>query len=103
MIPRYRRAFGSSMTEETKRTIHVNLSLPAIQEHAYIGVNRAAAFLGLVEKITENDIPRSLSLGTTIKLQLIPDPISDDLADEIRASFRTWVIGNALKELDQFL
>lgn len=74
-----------------------------MQQRAYVGVRRAAAFLGISERMLESEFPMSLTLGRGIKRQFLPDPIPAELVPELRENWRTWVTGNALRELDQFL
>ncbi|EDT42043.1 hypothetical protein BamMEX5DRAFT_2204 [Burkholderia ambifaria MEX-5] len=51
----------------------------------------------------EGDLPRSLTLGNNVRRQFLPDPYPDAHIPELRDSWRTWIVGNALRELDQFL
>ena len=81
----------------------LNFDLNGMQQRAYVGVRRAAAFLGVSERMLEKDFPTSLTLGHSIKRQFLPDPIPEEMVPELRESWRTWVTGNALRELDQFL
>ncbi len=51
----------------------------------------------------EGEIPRSLTLGKVIKRAFLPDPIPDDMVPDLKEAWQAWIIGNALRELDQFL
>lgn len=83
---------------------HFNLHFGQILERAQAGPRRAAAFVGLIEKFLGQDLPLSLTVeGPGIALSLLPDPITDQLADELSTELRHWVAGNALREMDQFL
>jgi hypothetical protein len=81
----------------------LRFDLKSMRERACVGVRRAAAFLGLSERFMDNELPRSLTLGRNIKRQFLPDPYPDEDIPELRENWRAWIIGNALRELDQFL
>lgn len=83
--------------------VQLNFNFKATQERAYVGVRRAAAFLGLSERFIEGEFPRSLTLGRSVKRQLLPDPFPEESIDELRGNWQVWIVGNALRELDQFL
>lgn len=91
------------MTERRRVERVLNFDINGMQQRAYVGVRRAAAFLGLSERMLEGEFPKSLTLGRSIKRQFLPDPIPDEIVPELRENWRTWVTGNALRELDQFL
>lgn len=84
-----------------ERRLHFDVS--GMQQRAHRGVRRAAAFLGLSERFMESELPRSLTLGKAIKRAFLPDPIPDDMVPDLKEAWRAWIIGNALRELDQFL
>jgi hypothetical protein len=90
------------MDQQRRRRV-LNIDIGGMLQRAKTGVVRAAAFLGVSEHVLEQELPRSLNLGGSVQLQLLPDPIPDALAAEIKPAFRDWVVGNALRELDQFL
>lgn len=91
------------MGDERQVVRMLDFNIRGIQERAYAGVRRAAGFLGLSERYLEGEFPRSLTLGHGIKRQFLPDPLPEGLASQLRDEWRTWVIGNALRELDQFV
>lgn len=91
------------MNEKKQIMRELRFDLNAMRERACVGVRRAAAFLGLSERFMESDLPRSLTLGRNIKRQFLPDPYPDNDIPELRENWRAWIIGNALRELDQFL
>lgn len=88
-------------SERMQRVLDFNIG--AMRERANVGVRRAAAFLGLSERFLEGEFPMSLTLGRSIKRQFIADPLPDDHVPELREAWQTWIVGNALRELDQFL
>lgn len=92
-----------SMDEKKFIRRELRFDLKSMRERACVGVRRAAAFLGLSERLMEKDMPRSLTLGGNVKLQFLPDPYPDDGLPVLRENWRAWIIGNALRELDQFL
>jgi len=81
----------------------LDFNINGMQQRAYVGVRRAAAFLGLSERYLEGEFPQSLTLGRGVRRQFLPDPLPADLAPRLRDEWRAWVIGNGLRELDQFL
>lgn len=81
----------------------LNFDLASMQLQACIGVRRAAVFLGVAERFLEGKFPTSLSLGKNVIRQFVPDPYPPELQDELRENWQAWIIGNALRELDQFL
>lgn len=102
-IRRRRVVLNDGMTTRHRIERVLNFDLNGMQQRAYVGVRRAAAFLGLSERLLEGEFPTSLTLGRSIKRQFLPDPIPNELVPELRENWRTWVTGNALRELDQFL
>jgi hypothetical protein len=91
------------MTERRRVERVLDFNLNAMQQRAYVGVRRAVAFLGMSERFLEGEFPRSLTLGRNIKRQFLPDPLPEGDVPELREAWQTWIIGNALRELDQFL
>jgi hypothetical protein len=85
----------------SRRELHIDIG--GMQQRARLGIRRAAAFLGLSERFLEEPLPRSLTLGRSIRRQFIADPLPEEIVAELRSSWRSWIIGNALRELDQFL
>jgi len=84
-----------------ERVLHFNIN--GLQQRARTGARRAAAFLGMSERFLEGEFPSSLTLGRSIKRQFLPDPLPPEFVPELRANWRDWIVGNALRELDQFL
>lgn len=74
-----------------------------MQGRAAIGVRRAAVFLGVAERFLEGDFPQSLSLGKNVIRQFVPDPYPPELLEQLRENWQAWIIGSALREVDQFL
>jgi hypothetical protein len=73
-----------------------------LREISYKGVRRAAAFLGIGLPVTENYVPESLSLTQYSMWQFFPEPIPKSVGMEAVSEFRSWLVGNALRELDLF-
>lgn len=90
------------MHDQTSRIRYLNFNILGLQERAYIGVRRAAAFLGVSERFVEGSFPRSLTLGHKLKQQFLPDPYPEENIFELKENWKAWIIGNALRELDQF-
>lgn len=45
---------------------------------------------------------RSALIDSSFVYHFMPEPLPDDIAEQERRDFRTWIIGNALRELDQY-
>lgn len=88
-------------TPQTERIL--NFDINGMQQRAYVGIRRSAAFLGMSERFIEGEFPRSLTLGQNVKRQFLPDPFPEEAVSELRDNWRAWITGNALRELDQFL
>lgn len=86
--------------EPMRRRYHVDLA--GIQADAKKGPVRAAAFVGAVVKFIEAGIPSSIALPGKMKMLFLPDPLPINQRDDLAVELLHWVIGNALKELDQF-
>jgi hypothetical protein len=72
----------------------------ALHQIAKLGVRRAAAFLGIGLPITENYVPASLALVKHSMWRFFPEPVPELQAREAVWQFRSWLVGNALRELD---
>jgi hypothetical protein len=82
----------------TRKEIRVDFN--TLRETAYLGVRRAAAFLGIGLNTTEEYIPQSLTLTTLSMWRFFPEPLPEESGREAVKEFRIWLIGNALRELD---
>jgi hypothetical protein len=71
-----------------------------VREIAKQGVRRAAAFLGVGLPITENYIPSSLALEQHSLWRFFPEPVPEQLGRDAVREFRSWLVRNALRELD---
>lgn len=67
------------------------------------GVRRAAAFVAMGQKAWGDESIKSVTIELPFSFQLLPDPLPKELADEVRSSFRLWLVGNALSEIVQGL
>lgn len=91
------------MPPDDHQVRQLNFNMRPMGERAAVGVRRAAAFLGISERVLEQGLPRSLTLGKAVKMQFLPDPFPEDHVAELADNWRSWITGNALRELDQFL
>jgi hypothetical protein len=73
-----------------------------VREIARQGVRRAAAFLGVGLPLTENYIPSSLALEQYSLWRFFPEPVPEQLGKDAVREFRSWLVGNALRELDSY-
>jgi hypothetical protein len=80
----------------------ISINSDAIKDIALRGVRRAVAFLCLGLQATRNGLPTSVVLDSKFVIQWFPDPLPSELARELSGEYESWIIGSALKELDQY-
>lgn len=83
--------------------VTLNIDFRRLNEIAQRGIRRAAAFVAMGQKAWSDESIRSVKVDTPFQVQLLPDPLPDALAAEVRSAFRLWTIGNALTEMVQGL
>jgi hypothetical protein len=83
-------------------TVQVTLNFDAISDAVALGARRAAAFMSLGMRPANDETIRSFSLGGNHAYSFMSDPVSEQLAAEVRRNFLTWIVGNGLRELDQY-
>jgi hypothetical protein len=81
--------------------MNVSVDIVAIQEIAQRGVRRTFAFLGLGLSALRDGPPTSVTLENRFLVQWLPDPLPAESAAEIAHEYEAWIIGSALRELDQ--
>jgi nitrite reductase/ring-hydroxylating ferredoxin subunit len=81
----------------------IKIDLNNLSEIGQRGVRRAAAFVAMGQKAWSDENINSVGLNTLLQIRILPDPLPPDLAAEVRASFRLWIVGNALSEIVQAL
>ena len=81
----------------------VSVDLNVLADIANRGCRRAAAFTALGRKAWSDEALHSLAAESPISVRFLPDPLPADLSAEVRKSFKTWIIGNALTEIVQGL
>jgi hypothetical protein len=84
-----------------KRTLNLNFN--NLAEIGYKGIRRAAAFVAMGQKAWSDETIRSAAVQAPFGFQLLPDPLPDELANDVRTAFRLWIIGNAIAEIVQTL
>ena len=82
-------------------TKNVSIKLGPILNIAEVGINRASSFMALGLKVADDDSIRSAKLGPASTYLFMPDPLTPELAEKVRYEFRHWIIGNALREIEQ--
>src|SRR6185437_15244540 len=82
-----------------EQTVHIDLDLDKLQQVSLLGVRRAAAFIAVAFNSTENWCG-ALGLPSHSMWQFFPDTPPPELVSNIVTEFRSWVVGNALRELD---
>jgi len=80
----------------------VSINADAIKDIALRGVRRAVAFLCLGLQATRKGPPDSVALDSKFVIQWFPDPLPTELAAELAIEYENWIIGSALRELDQY-
>ena len=83
--------------------VEVQIDLKRLSNIAQTGVRRAAAFLGLGLQAFPNGPPKSVTVGGAFSYRFLPDPLPEELQQQVQDEFTAWLIGNALRELDQHL
>src|ERR1700682_3944254 len=81
--------------------LNVSVDIAAIQEIAQRGVRRTVAFLGLGLWVLRDGPPTSVTLESRFLVQWFPDPLPAESAAEIADEYQAWIIGSALRKLDQ--
>lgn len=81
-------------------TRHIRFEPDELREIAYLGVRRASAFMSIGLQTTEEFIPNSLSVERHSMLRFMPETISEADAKVAVQEYRSWIIGNSLRELD---
>jgi len=82
------------------KPLQLKIDNDKLREIAKLGVRRAAAFLGVGLPVTENYIPASLALAQDSMWRFFAEPLPEQLGREAVREFRSWLVGNALRELD---
>lgn len=80
--------------------VHMTIDFAKLRDIAYLGVRRAAAFLSIGLSRTENYIPASLALSEHSNWRFFPEPLPEAAGHDAVKEFRSWLIDNALRELD---
>ncbi len=87
-------------SDASARAAHINVDFNALREVAYLGVRRAAAFLSIGLATTEDYVPISFAIEKHSSWRFLREPVPESLAKDAVKEFRSWLIGNALRELD---
>jgi len=85
---------------ETPKVV-LKIDLSAANKIAEIGIRRAAAFLKISQKLEWNAVPEHLALDGGIDYGFFPQFIDEEARKNIHAEYQAWVLGAALKEIDQ--
>lgn len=86
--------------EEPVRRAELHFDLNKLKEIGFVGVRRASAFMCLGLTPTVGEPPKNLSLNSAVNFQFLPTPLPEEMSLAIVAHYRTWLVGNALRELD---
>lgn len=84
-------------------TREINLDFNKLNEVGQIGIRRAAVFVAMGQKAWSDEKITSATVQAPIGFKMLPDPLPKELADDVRSSFRLWVIGHAITEIVQAL
>lgn len=80
--------------------VSLTINFDQLRNLSRLGIRRAAAFLSIGLSRTDDFLPASLSLTNHTYIHFLPDPIPEAVARSAVKEFRSWLIGNALRELD---
>jgi hypothetical protein len=81
----------------------LNINLNALAERGRVGARRATAFVAMGQKAWSDESITSAAIEAPFSIKLLPDPLPEEMANEVRSDYRLWVIGNALTEIVQGL
>jgi hypothetical protein len=79
--------------------INVSLNFANLLDRGLVGIRRAAAFVALGQRAWTDESIKSVTLQVPMGFQVLPDPLPDQLANDLRSTFRTWLCGAAISEL----
>lgn len=80
----------------------IHIDFVRILEIAHLGIRRASSFVALGLRVTGDDSIRSVRLDNNFHHVFMPDPLPEEDSRRVRENFGKWVVGNGLRELDQF-
>jgi len=93
---------GKAMGEEEFERPPVGLNLVETLEIARRGVRRASAFMAVGLQALAHDSLVSATLPSSMRYGFLPDPLPDALAAAVADEYSAWLVGNGLRELDQY-
>lgn len=89
---------GDQEIERPSLTLDLNQTL----EIARLGVRRASAFMAVGLTALSEGPPTSATLPSSMRFGFLPDPLPEPLAVTVSDEYRAWLVGNGLRELDQY-
>lgn len=81
--------------------VQIQLDLGKLADIVGIGARRASSFMALGLRVAADASVKNVSLDSNYQIQFMPNELPIEKVREIQSSFRVWIIGNALRELDQ--
>jgi hypothetical protein len=79
-------------------TIHLDRMLNIVG----LGVRRATAFMALGVRVGNDQTVNSVLLDTNFSIQFMPEDMAVEAIRNVQQDFRVWIVGNGLRELDQY-
>src|SRR5262245_60311535 len=79
----------------------LNFDLDKARDVARIGIRRASSFMALGLRMAADNTVRSVQLDSNMRINFVPDPLTEAQSADVRANFGKWIISNGLRELDQ--
>lgn len=81
---------------------NVSLHLDRLQDVVGLGVRRASSFMALGLRVSADQTVNNVTLDSNFQVSFMPLELPLEKVREVQKNFATWVIGNGLRELDQF-
>lgn len=80
----------------------VHIDFKKLLEVAYVGVRRAAGFMTLGLRAATDPSITSLNLVSNFSLRFFPEDPGESVIRETQRHYSEWIIGNGLRELEQY-
>lgn len=81
---------------------NLRISLPEILDVMGMGVRRASSFMSLGLHASSDETVSDLHLDANFQIQFMPRELPIESVRRTQQDFEHWIIGNGLRELDQF-
>ncbi len=82
-----------------QRVFQINLD--RLAEVANKTIRRASAFMALGLRSADDETIRSANLEANFAYRFLPDELTEEQSADVRKTFKSWILGNGLRELEQ--